>query len=232
MHTDMRPVTSFPSSSSTKQWVFKNMNLAKCCVVTQFWCLVCCHLRTVITSSDWFLPGFYSGGVAEPGGDTHHPDFLSEKEVSWDNWFLQEFYSGGGRGRRHVLFCPNGHQAAWTSSSECLLNEAPTYCELCHSWWLCPESQIWMVVCINWPSFMSVVDVRGEDWGVHLPAGRGWKDRVIFDALCHHQSPVAAPSRDHTLHQPAQRTSSQRSHGGPFRHSPTFAVWVWGKVTG
>lgn len=89
-------------------------------LLTHFWCLVCCQQRMVITLPAWFHPGFHSGGVVEPRGDTHHSDFLSEEEVSGDYWFLSEFYSGGGWGWRHVFFCTNGHQAAWTPSSECL----------------------------------------------------------------------------------------------------------------
>lgn len=88
-----------------------------------------------------------------------------------------------------------------------------------------------MGTSLGWLSpFSSVVDVRGEDGGVYLPTGRGWEDRVISDALCHHQPSVAASSGDHTLHQPVERTSSQRSYGGSFRHQSTLTLWVWGTV--
>lgn len=66
MHTDMRPVTSFPSSSSTKQWVCKNeiikmlYNISFFFLTTQFCCLACCLL-----SDNFYLPGFFQVFILE-----------------------------------------------------------------------------------------------------------------------------------------------------------------------
>lgn len=72
------------------------------------------------------------------------------------------------------------------------------------------------------------MDVRGEDRGLYLPTGRGWQDRIISDAFCNHQPPVAASSWDHTLYQPAERKSSQRGDRVLFRHTPSLTLWIWG----
>lgn len=70
--------------------------------------------------------------------------------------------------------------------------------------------------CSLTPSPPSAVDVCRQDRGVYLSAGRGREDRIVSDALCHHQPPVAASTGDHTLHQPIERASAQRGRGGLF----------------
>lgn len=74
------------------------------------------------------------------------------------------------------------------------------------------------------------MDVRGEDRGLYLPTGRGWQDRVISDAFCNNQPPVAASSWDDTLYQPAERKSSQRGYRDFYRNTPSLTVWVWGMM--
>lgn len=219
------------------------MKLSKCCIIspffltTHFCCLACCHL-----SDKFYLPGFFQVFILEELlSPVVTPIILifSLRRKSLEiidffrNFTVEVVGVGDTCSFAQMDIRQHGHPAvsdysmkhrhtrhAWLLSFNCVT-----------CWCICPESQIWVCVFIYWPSFLSVVDVRGEDRSIHLPAGRGWKDRVISDALCHHQSPVAASSRDHAFHQPAERTSSQRGHRGPFRHTPTLAVWIWGKVT-
>lgn len=42
------------------------------------------------------------------------------------------------------------------------------------------------------PAWASPVAVRWADGGLSVPAGRGWEDRVVTHALCHHQPWLAA----------------------------------------
>lgn len=175
-----------------------------------------------------FPQGVYSRGANKSSGDAHHPNLLPEKEVSGDHWFLQELHCGGDRGRRHVFLRPDGHQAAWTPCGEGRTHRhtlTKTHLKIPQR--LIRVTCIRLYICGFTLAPPSVVDVGGKDGGVYLPAGRGREDRVVFDALCHHQPSVAASPGDHTLHQPAERASSQ---GGHFWHTSTLTVRVRGRV--
>lgn len=155
---------------------------------------------SIMCFASCLLTGVYSWGTSKSSGDSHHPYLLSEEEVSRDHWFLQELHRGGGWGRRHLLFCPDGHQTAWASCGEGRCHRWRHICRHVLMYKLCGMQNIDFVFDLG-----CVVDVRGEDGGLYIPAGRGREDRVITDALRNHQPPLAASSGDHALHQPVER---------------------------
>lgn len=139
-----------------------------------------------------------------------------------------------------MFLCPDGHSAARTpcgrkpsrnhlqqnTISEWVKHRA----KLVYYYLYLKDWGGWTHTCAIITSFSLVVDVRGEDRGFYLPTSRGRQDRVISNAFCNHQSPMAASSWDDTLYQPAERKSSQRGCRDFYRNAPSLNIWVWGTM--